>query len=197
MMLKMRTSKPCPQFSERMSLALDHQLSAAEERELRDHLRTCNACRAQWDALQRIERLFTSTPLIAPPAGFAARVSARLVRRESRQPIVFGVLSLVVGTFILGFIALASVREITPPLYSLYLLVTTPAARHGLTVVTELLSLAESVLSALRLAIIACVRSPGVMVYLIYNLTVVVLTALWLRVLIGRLLRPVSVLRQA
>ena len=124
-------------------------------------------------------------------------MSARLVRRESRQHIVFGALSLVVGALILAPVALASAGKIVRPLYSLYLLMTTPAAWRGLFVITELLSLVESVLNALRLTIVACIRSPGVMVCLTYNLAVLVLTALWLRVLIGRLLRPVSVLRQA
>jgi predicted anti-sigma-YlaC factor YlaD len=197
MMLKMRVTKPCPQFSAQMSLALDNQLSTAEERKLLDHLRTCDACRAQWEALQQIERLFTTAPLISPPAGFAARVSARLTRRESRWPIVFGVLSLVVGSFVLGLVTLASVGEFAPSLYSLYLLVTTPAVQQGLTVVIDLLSLAESVLNALRLAIVACIRSPGAMVYLTYNLAVLALTALWLRVLTGRFPRLLPVSRRA
>lgn len=196
MMLKMRATKPCPQFSERMSLALDHQLGAAEERELQEHLRTCDTCQAQWDALQQIERLFATAPLVSPPAGFTARVSARLTERESRRQIVFGVLSLVVGAFILGSVVLASVGGSVPSLYSLYLLATTPAAWRGLAMVTELVSLAESVLSALWLAIVVYVRSPGVMICATYSLVVLLLTALWLHVLTGRLLRPVPVSRQ-
>ena len=191
-----QATKPCPQFSEQMSLALDHQLGAAKERELYEHLRACAACQAQWDALQRVERLFTTAPLISPPTGFTARVSARLIRHESRQHIVFGALSLVAGALMLVPLALASAGKIVPPLYSLYLLMTTPAAWRGLLVVTELLSLVESVLNALRLTIVACIRSPGVIVCLTYNLAVLALTALWLRVLTSRLLRPTPISRQ-
>jgi len=176
-----------------MSLAMDHQLSAMEERELREHLRACDACQSQWDMLQQIERLFATAPLIGPPAGFAARVSARLAERESRQQILFGVFSLMVGAVILGLVALASLGEIVP---SLYLVVTTPAAWRGLAVVMELLSLAESVLNALWLAAVAYVRSPGTMICATYSFVVLVLTALWLHVLTSRLLRPVPVSRQ-
>ncbi|MCR4405742.1 MAG: zf-HC2 domain-containing protein [Anaerolineae bacterium] len=181
--------KACPQFSEQMSLALDKQLSAREENELRAHLRTCDACRAQWDALQEIERLFATAPLISPPACFAVRVSARLAERESRRQIIFGVLALVIGAVVLGLISLASLGEVAP---ALYLLVTTPAAGHGLTVVTELLSTLESVLNALWLLAVACVRSPAAMICTTYSLIILALNVLWLRVLTSRLLRPVS-----
>jgi anti-sigma factor RsiW len=194
MMLTMRATEPCPQFSERISLALDHQLSAEEERELHQHLRTCDACQAQWDTLQRIERLFTTAPLVSAPASFAARVSARLAGYESRRQIVFGVFSLMVGAFVLMSIALATVGGSVP---SLYLLATTPAAWHGLTVIAEMVSLVESVLNALWLAIVAYIRSPGAMICVIYSFVVLMLTMLWLHVLTGRLLRPVPVSRRA
>ncbi|MDY7039877.1 MAG: hypothetical protein SVX38_03335, partial [Chloroflexota bacterium] len=142
-----------------MSLALDHQLCAAEESDLHEHLRICDDCQRQWEALQQIELLFSNTPLIGPPAGFVARVNAHLAERESRQQIIFGVMSLAVGACSLGFVSLAAVGAAVPSLYSLYLLITTPAAWHSLTVVTDLLSVAESVFSALRLAILSGFRS--------------------------------------
>jgi anti-sigma factor RsiW len=192
-MLKVQATKSCPQFREQMSLAMDHQLSAAEERELHEHLRTCDACQTQWDTLQQIERLFAAAPLVGPPVGFAARVSARLAERESRQQIFFGVLSLVVGAVILGLVALASVGEVAP---FVYLMMTTPAAWHGLTVITGLLSMVESVLRALWLAAVAYARSPGTMICATYSFVVLVLTALWLHVLTSRLLRPVPMSHQ-
>lgn len=179
--------KTCPQFSEQMSLALDKQLNAREEDELREHLRTCDACRARWDALQEIERLFAAAPLISPPAGFTARVSARLTERESRRQIIFGVLALVIGAVVLGLISLASLGEVAP---ALYLLVTTPAAGHGLSVVTELLSTLESVLNALWLLAVACLHSPAALICVTYSLVILALNVLWLRVLASRLLKP-------
>ncbi|MBC7251810.1 MAG: zf-HC2 domain-containing protein [Anaerolineae bacterium] len=189
----MSITQPCPKFSEQISLALDHQLSQAEEQELREHLRTCQACRAQWEALQRVDRLFAATPLVAPPDGFPQRVYVRLSQQESRRQIAFGVVSLVLGALIMGSIALASVGQFMP---FLYFTLTSPAAEHYLTVIRQLLSLGESVLNALRLLLFACVRSPAVMICVTYSLIILALNVFWLQTLTRRLWRPVRVPHQ-
>lgn len=51
------------------------------------HLNDCHACRSAYDDLsQTIDALLTATPTLAPPAGFDARVLARLeVRAPDRR----------------------------------------------------------------------------------------------------------------
>ncbi len=61
------------------------------------HLRQCTTCREQWEALQRVESLFSHAPLCAPPPGFSARLQKRLAYRRSYrwspQAILFFALS--------------------------------------------------------------------------------------------------------
>ncbi len=45
---------------------------------LAEHLRTCAACREAADAQAEVAAILRSRPVSVPPAGFAARVSARL-----------------------------------------------------------------------------------------------------------------------
>ncbi|MCX6031688.1 MAG: anti-sigma factor [Chloroflexi bacterium] len=68
-----------------MSLLLDREATAAEERELRTHLATCPACALTWDRWRVLDRRLTNAPLLAPPVGFTDRVLARLHERRQRS----------------------------------------------------------------------------------------------------------------
>lgn len=55
-------------------------LSAAERRDLDLHLAGCESCRDALDAQRVVVRMLQARDAVAPPAGFSARVSARLDR---------------------------------------------------------------------------------------------------------------------
>jgi predicted anti-sigma-YlaC factor YlaD len=65
--------------------ALDGVLSDVDQQQLAAHLDTCARCQADWEALQAVERVLAHPAMVAPPAGFAERVQARLVRYESQR----------------------------------------------------------------------------------------------------------------
>ncbi len=74
-------------YIELMSAALDGRLGASERAEWNAHLHNCPRCQERWNALQSIDRLFASAPPAAPAPGFAARVMARVEKRQAAQPV--------------------------------------------------------------------------------------------------------------
>lgn len=65
--------------------ALADQLTPAEERAWQRHRGTCPRCQAEWSAWLEVEALFKSTPVPAPPVGFADRTLARLEHARRRR----------------------------------------------------------------------------------------------------------------
>jgi hypothetical protein len=57
---------------------LDQASSRADQDRLQQHLFQCAECAAEWEALQAVEGLLVSAPMIPVPAGFAARVMGQL-----------------------------------------------------------------------------------------------------------------------
>ena len=94
----------CDWASELMSLRLDGL--PHDEAGLNDHLAGCPACQQRWRSLQAVERLLSRPPLAQPPAGFTARVMARLPHQAPLNPwrILGGWLLLLVGGLALGLL---------------------------------------------------------------------------------------------
>ncbi len=94
-------------FRELMAASLDVPLAPAERAALAEHIESCSACRAVWQALAEIDAELTAAPALAAPAGFAERAAARLAARASRRRVVGGGLILAVGAAgLLGLAAL-------------------------------------------------------------------------------------------
>lgn len=69
----------CNDVARRLARLADDPVEGDRDRvALADHLRTCAACREAADAQAVVAAILRSRPASAPPAGFAARVSARL-----------------------------------------------------------------------------------------------------------------------
>ncbi|HEY89492.1 MAG TPA: hypothetical protein G4N98_07145 [Thermoflexia bacterium] len=66
-------------------LALAERLTPAEKHAWQQHLATCPRCQAEWSAWLEVEALFKSTPVPAPPEGFADRTLARLEHARRRR----------------------------------------------------------------------------------------------------------------
>ncbi|MCX7671171.1 MAG: anti-sigma factor [Anaerolineae bacterium] len=74
------------QFTQLMSLALDHEADADQMAILQAHLAECAACAATWAHWQAMEAdLRAATTLFAPAPGLTGRVMARLAVRQRRQ----------------------------------------------------------------------------------------------------------------
>lgn len=64
----------------RMNQALDQALSEAEAETLQEQLAASTGSSEQWQRMQQVDQLLRTTPLVAPSAGFAARVIAAIER---------------------------------------------------------------------------------------------------------------------
>jgi len=97
----------CDEALEWMAQVLDGGLELTEAGAMRDHLSRCEGCHAEWERLQRLERLLRGTPAACAPTGFAGRVMARLDRRRRLRRTVLGGLSLAAGAAVALFLMLA------------------------------------------------------------------------------------------
>ena len=101
------------QIRRRMMQALDGELDPQGQASLAAHLAGCADCQAAWDDLQAVDRVLREAPMVAPPAGFASRVMARVDRRRRVRRSVLG------GLLLLGGTALASLLALAPTIWRL------------------------------------------------------------------------------
>ena len=78
--------KSCERYELLASLVLDGEAAAEEQAELAAHLKTCPACRAYMEDIQRIHKVFVQEE-IAAPEGFAVRVMDRVRETEQDRPV--------------------------------------------------------------------------------------------------------------
>jgi len=174
----------CQDVGRLMSLVLDQSLTQGEVRCLEEHLKQCPTCQEEWEAMQRISRLFTDAPLMSPPPGFSDRVMQRLAQRQARRREILTGVALLVAC--LSLVALA-LPETVRWLAMLWQVLTEPSLlSHGAKLVAQLLDLAESLGRACWLittALFSFLNQPAL---LGYSFLVLALTALWIRLVVGR-----------
>jgi len=167
-----------------MSLALDQRLTQVEIRGLENHLERCPTCHEEWEAMQRISRLFTDAPLMEPPAGFADRVMQRLAQRQAHRRRLLTGAALLVVSLSLGALALP---WIVGWLTMLWQVITEPSLlSDGAKLAAQLLDLAESVGGACWLIITAVSSHLSQPALLGYSFLVLALITLWVRLVAGR-----------
>ncbi len=93
-------------FTEKISLLLDDELSAAETTELQAHLTDCHTCQQAYQAMQQVDTIFRegAKVMVTPAAGFVQRFETRLVQRRAHNG---GHLWLGLGTLLLGTLSLS------------------------------------------------------------------------------------------
>lgn len=72
------------QYTELMSLALDHEADAGQLAALEAHLRACHECAATWARWQMLDARLRAAPMLVPPPHLAGQVMARLAARRQR-----------------------------------------------------------------------------------------------------------------
>ncbi len=93
--------------TEKLSLALDSQLAAAEQATMQEHLAQCGACRQHWETWQTIAHRLQQSPMIGPAPGFVQRFEQRLQRRQAARRGLLGGIVLLTGSISLwSFLAL-------------------------------------------------------------------------------------------
>lgn len=73
------------QYTELMSLALDHEANAEQLAALQAHLKGCLECAGVWARWQALDVRFRAAPMLAPPPRLAERVMARIETRTRRR----------------------------------------------------------------------------------------------------------------
>ncbi|MFN2226425.1 MAG: zf-HC2 domain-containing protein [Anaerolineae bacterium] len=97
------------QVTEMMSLALDGLLDEVGRQRLQQHLDTCPACRAEWQAMQAVSTLFERSALVGPPLGFAVRVERRLESKQKKRRRTFGGVAVLTSSLSLAGVTVAAV----------------------------------------------------------------------------------------
>ena len=72
--------KNCEYYEELIGAALDGEITAEEDKELRAHLESCEVCRSFYEAMQAISG--TDDALGDVPENFTTNVMARSLRRQ-------------------------------------------------------------------------------------------------------------------
>ena len=68
-----------------MSLMLDGEATQADERRLREHLRTCAACAGVWQRWQAVDRRLAAAPLMTPAHQLHRQDHGRIEAQKSKR----------------------------------------------------------------------------------------------------------------
>ena len=167
-----------------MPLAVDESLTQAEACGLEDHLKHCATCQEEWEAMQRISRLFACAPLMSPSPGFVDRVMQQLAQRQARRRRFMAGTALLVACLSLGALALPGIVRWVATIWQM---ITEPSLlSHGARLVAHLIGLTESVGMAGWLVITALSYCPSQLALLGYSFLALTLTALWIHLVAGR-----------
>lgn len=163
--------------------ALDDALAPAGADRLEEHLAVCADCRAEWSVLQLVDDVLAGAPTIPAPAGFAERVSARLV--AASWPRTLGAL------FTLSLGSLAALLIVAVPaavlLIATWAALSQPAGFAQLAIgLQQLARMGAAVLGASRTTLrILLVETTGSPLFLSWAVALGLVLAAWAHVLGG------------
>jgi anti-sigma factor RsiW len=123
-----------------MSLALDGLLEDGDRRRLKQHLLTCQTCRAEWESMRQVASLFKEAPMVGPPLGFAIRVDRRLEEKTKKRRQVFGGLALLTSSLSLAGVTVIVVLTIVFGIITWNKYDTSPAVVEGTVAVSQVAS---------------------------------------------------------
>ena len=78
------------EYTDKIILYLDGELTPAEVTDLELHMASCPACEAEFEALTKLDRLFAAAPMVAPPPDFVATFEVKLEQRLNRRKTLAG-----------------------------------------------------------------------------------------------------------
>ncbi len=169
----------CEEADKMMSRRLDGCLCEMAQLELDDHLRMCADCRARWQKLEVVDRLFHTAPMAMAPADLHVRVMTRLERHRHRTSrAIIGSLGLALGTIALASLVLpGAIRSLLEPLGIIPALVSA-----GPVMVSRGISFLNTLGRALVISI-GPLTLPLTLLFLACTLMALALNGLWIRVL--------------
>ena len=123
-----------------MSLALDGMLDSSDRQRLEQHMKTCVACRTEWQAMAQVAALFENSPAVGPPLGFAVRVERRLEDQAKKKRRTFGGLAVATGSLSLIGATVAAVLILVLGIAAWRWFDTSPSLQQGTQTVTQVAS---------------------------------------------------------
>ena len=123
-----------------MSLALDGMLDSSDRQRLEQHMKTCVACRTEWQAMAQVAALFENSPAVGPPLGFAVRVERRLEDQAKKKRRTFGGLAVATGSLSLVGATVAAVLILVLGIAAWRWFDTSPSMQEGTQTLTQVAS---------------------------------------------------------
>lgn len=123
-----------------MSLALDGMLDSSDRQRLEQHMKTCVACRTEWQAMAKVAVLFEDSPAVGPPLGFAVRVERRLEDQAKKKRRTFGGLAVATGSLSLIGATVAAVLILVLGIAAWRWFDTSPSIQEGTQTLTQVAS---------------------------------------------------------
>jgi anti-sigma factor RsiW len=180
----------CDQYLEWMSMAQDGVLSSTQMRLLYAHLASCPECQTTWEAMTAVSQILHAAPMIAPAAGFVARVQARLAaHEEQRRQVIVGAL-LGVGVLSLSILALPSIAGLLSVTGRLVLPYTIFVYAQNLYYWTALVL--GSLVSNTWVLVRHVAARPSVWTCIGFAAAMVLCISIWLRIWLGRMAQQES-----
>jgi hypothetical protein len=166
--------------------AYDGTLAVVDHQRLQAHLESCLRCRADWEALNTLDEMLASTPMVFPAPHFVDRVEARLDHFEAQRRTLVGGLMLLGAAAALCLLAVPSLLNGRNPLeaYGAFLENTYELLGHVAQLSYRLVSATWIVLDALA-------RSADVplMNVLAYSAAIILAVVVWRRTLVTQTAR--------
>lgn len=104
----------CHRVRNHISAYLDRELTGNEMLEVREHIRWCDDCRAEYHNLQQVKSLVRSIPELTPDQDVMTRLRSRIeAERRSPQRLFRGPMSVVVSTVAAAVAALVIFSYLT------------------------------------------------------------------------------------
>lgn len=166
----------CREASEWMSLQLDSLLAEEEAQALRSHLAACAGCRAEWERMLRACELLEDVEFAAPSSALAARVLARIRRRELRSAFLRG------GAMSLLGLAVLVAAGIVPLVSTLGMALSNPTTVHALVgFAVHAVDILSTLAGAVELVLDAVFAVPTFLVLVGYVVITGALALAWMR----------------
>jgi predicted anti-sigma-YlaC factor YlaD len=176
---KRTTCEEDVRFSVLMSLDIDGMLDSGEQGQLQQHLASCPACRAQWDAMRVASALLAAEPMVGPPLGFAIRVGRKLEEHHSRRRLVFNRMAIVTGGLSLVGAAATTVAVVVLAVLTWNWISAQPALQLGGDAVSQVASGVGLIGKGASLFLKDLLMRYGVPVVLLLGTGLTVLAGVW------------------
>ena len=169
-----------------MSLALDGMLDSSDRQRLEQHMKTCVACRTEWQAMAEVAALFEDSPAVGPPLGFAVRVERRLEDQAKKKRRTFGGLAVATGSLSLVGATGAAVLILVLGIAAWRWFDTSPSLQQGTQTLTQVASGVGLMGKGASLFLGDLLLRYGAPLVLVLGVGLVVLLGVWAWLLVKR-----------